>query len=368
MNSIEKYEAMYTLAKPKDRRDIPIYPMILTWCGTASGISQAEIVNQPQKWMEAMHKTFEIIGKPDVSISTPAGDVIFVMGIVSRIPGRELGDNELYQFVETPHMEPEDYPRIVKMGWTKWYNSYLMSIQKPPMKSNFQLILRYIKMGSNMGKYGKYLAKEGIAPIYHTACAPAFDNLSLVRSMAEFSCDLMDDPGPIMDACKCGTPEIIATTIQNVKRAKGDKAGIFPMRSCRPFISPDMFKEYSWPGLKQIIEALHKAGIKSVVHCDANWDSIMHHFTELPKGSVHLELDGVTDIFKAHAAVEGWQSVRGDVPASMLAFGTPDDVSAYCDKLVTELGMRGGFMLGSGCEVPLNAKVENVKAMMAAVR
>jgi uroporphyrinogen-III decarboxylase len=32
------------------------------------------------------------------------------------------------------------------------------------------------------------------------------------------------------------------------------------------------------------------------------------------------------------------------------------------------MGMQGGFMLGSGCEVPLNARPENVKAMIDSLR
>ena len=51
----------------------------------------------------------------------------------------------------------------------------------------------------------------------------------------------------------------------------------------------------------------------------------------------------------------------------MLAYGTPDEVAAYSEKLV-QMGMKGGFMLSSGCEVPLNAKPENVKAMMDVLR
>lgn len=44
---------------------------------------------------------------------------------------------------------------------------------------------------------------------------------------------------------------------------------------------------------------------------------------------------------------------------------TPDTVYDYCTRLIRELG-PGGFMLQSGCDIPTNAKLENVKAMVAA--
>lgn len=56
----------------------------------------------------------------------------------------------------------------------------------------------------------------------------------------------------------------------------------------------------------------------------------------------------------------------GDVPASMLYMKTPDNVYEYSRKLVRELGPEG-FILQSGCDIPTNAKLENVKAMVAAV-
>ena len=50
----------------------------------------------------------------------------------------------------------------------------------------------------------------------------------------------------------------------------------------------------------------------------------------------------------------------------MLAFCGAEEVSDYCEKLISEVGKEGGFILSSGCEVPLNAKLENVRAMMEA--
>ena len=369
MNSAQKFDNMLRCIKPKDRSEIPIYPMMLTWNGAAAGYTQAEIVADPKKWLDSQEKTFDIIGNPDVFIPNNAKDTIFVMGLPSRVPGVELADNELYQFVEANAFKSdEEYDNIEKMGFNAWYNNYLMGIQKPPIKSNFGLTFRFIKMGMQMGKNIKQLSKRGMVPIFHTAMGPVYDTLSMVRSMEEFCYDVVDQPGRIIDIINEATPGQIKLTIANVKRAKGNRVGIFAMRSSASFISPEMFGEIAWPALKLTIEELWKEGITSVLHADGNWLPMLKFFKEVPRYSVHFELDGVTDIFKAHAQLDGWHSIRGDVPATMLAMGTPDQVSNYCEKLITDLGMKGGFMLGSGCEVPLNAKLENVKAMMNSLK
>ena len=69
----------------------------------------------------------------------------------------------------------------------------------------------------------------------------------------------------------------------------------------------------------------------------------------------------------AYEILKGYQVIRGDVPPTLMAFGTPEEVTAYCNKLI-DMGMEGGFILGTGCEVPLNCKVENLKAMIDSVR
>ena len=57
----------------------------------------------------------------------------------------------------------------------------------------------------------------------------------------------------------------------------------------------------------------------------------------------------------------------GDVPATMLSFSEPDEVSEYCESLITDIGLKGGFMLSSGCEVPTKAKDENVRRIIQSV-
>lgn len=57
--------------------------------------------------------------------------------------------------------------------------------------------------------------------------------------------------------------------------------------------------------------------------------------------------------------------IMGDVPAAKFVLGTPDEVYKYSTKLINEIG-PSGYILSSGCDVPFNAKPENVRAMISA--
>ena len=368
MNSFEKVQNMFNLVPPKDRREIPVYPMILTFAATAAGMTQKDIIDSPKNWMKALDKTFELVGTPDVCQGNYPGDVIFLMGLEFRRPGYELGDNECYQFIEKPQFEQSDYKKMLEIGWLNWYNQYLSRIQIPQIKSIFGIIYRWIKVGMNGGKVAKYLGQKGLVPIHGTGMGPIFDTLSMVRSFEEFIYDMYEMPDIIKEVIMSGTRASTDLAMTNAKRSKLPRISLYAMRSAASVISPDMFKEFSFPALKYMIETFHKNGIQTVLHADSDWLPMLPSFLELPKGSVHFELDGETDIFKAYEILGGWHSLRGDVGANMLVFGTPDDVSQYCEKLITTIGMKGGFMLGSGCEVPLNAKPENVRALIQAVR
>lgn len=368
MDSFTKFDNMFDVKKPADRTEIPVFPQIITWCGTATGVKQSEICASPKLWRKKMTELFEITGTPDVVWPTAPGQAAFLMSLPVRLPGKQLDDNALYQFIETENMTQADYELIKEKGWNEFFYKYIARIQNPPLRSSTQALFGFIKNGMGMQKNIKYFRKLGIANIYDYGQYTAFDILSLIRSMGPFFSDILEDEYPIHDVLQRMTDDLIKDCIDNTSRFKGKRICLFPMRSSCSFISPSMFEEYSWPYLKQMIEALYAAGFRCVIHADGNWTPLMHYFTEVPKGSCHIELDGSGDIIQSYEALDGMQSIRGDVPASMLAFGTPDDVSEYCEKLISSIGMKGGFMLGSACEVPMNAKPENVRAMIQSVR
>ena len=367
MTSMEKYQKMLSLTPYEDRTQIPIFPMYLASFGSLGGVLQKDIVASCDKWLEAIDKTIERFGKPDVCMPLYPGDTIFTMGLPSRIPGRELPDDELYQFVEKPQFEDDEYAKIMEMGYTPWRMQYLCRIQNPPLESMDQLFARFGELGANTAKSMQFIYSRGMVPAFDLGTAPIFDDLSMIRSMQEFTFDFNDDPDMIMDVIRKYQPLRDEEEIKQVKQNGGWRINMFAMRSSSTFISPRIFEEYVWPVMKGMVERYHEAGVLAILHADGNWLPMMEYFKEAPKGSMHIELDGSTDIFKSYEILDGWQSIRGDIPATMMAYGTPDEVSEYCEKLI-QMGMKGGYMLSSGCEIPLNAKPENIIAMMNSVK
>lgn len=70
---------------------------------------------------------------PDIVFPMGPADVAFIEQLPVRIPGRELGENELFQFVESENMSMDDYNTIIEKGLAAWQFPYLARIQNPPV-------------------------------------------------------------------------------------------------------------------------------------------------------------------------------------------------------------------------------------------
>ncbi len=152
----------------------------------------------------------------------------------------------------------------------------------------------------------------------------------------------------------------------------------WPYNLCYSFMSkvrvpgvdlPDneMWQRFVWPYFKRIVHEVVDAGLIALLHLDSDWTRELDRFLDLPKGKCIMALDGKTDIFKARSVLAGHMCIMGDVPAAMLFMDDPDTVFDYCARLIKELGPKG-FILQSGCDIPTNATLRNVQAMVAAAK
>jgi uroporphyrinogen-III decarboxylase len=136
-------------------------------------------------------------------------------------------------------------------------------------------------------------------------------------------------------------------------------------KGARRMYSPRIFETLYFPYLKKMVHELHKIGYRMILHLDASWTEVLPYFKEIPKGQLAwLETDGSTDLVKAKEILGGHHCVGGDVPATLLTSGSVKNVEDYVQHLIDDVASDGGFILTTGCEIPPDAKFENVRAMI----
>jgi uroporphyrinogen decarboxylase len=82
-----------------------------------------------------------------------------------------------------------------------------------------------------------------------------------------------------------------------------------------------------------------------------------------------LELDHKVSLKAASERVGSRVCLMGNLdPVELLWRGTPVAVAHAARQAIADAGQPGGFILGSGCEVPVAAPRENLNAMIETVR
>jgi uroporphyrinogen decarboxylase len=131
-------------------------------------------------------------------------------------------------------------------------------------------------------------------------------------------------------------------------------------------IPAQFFREFLLPRLRQVFTAFTEAGAA------ANWLHIAGPAAPIlpfyPQAGVNLaNFDYCVDPLEARQALPG-TCLDGNIKPLDFVDSTPEAIAAESSQLLERFGDCGGFILSSGCEIPPEAKPENVAAMVRAAR
>lgn len=384
--------AAATLQAP-DR--VPVFGPYQKYPYSFAGVTLKDAMNDYALARQACHKFLDYF-QPDLDFGPifayPAKPMETLGWNAFKWPGHGLDDDTMYQYVEGEYMTDDEYDEFIfdpsdfmlrkwaprqfkalegfsqfvpwrRFMWSGWMNFGFFA--SPEMKETLRLA---IKAGEEMNEWWASQAQywgEISAKGYPLAFAgwdwPPFDILGdTVRGTHQILPDMRRRPEKLHDALEIAT-QIFIEYGSGAAGAPLPFCWVWVHKSTRNFMSDAQFKEFYWPYLRKGLLALVEKGVIPVIYWEADFESRLEHIVDVPPGKIVYHLSN-TNYEKAKAVLGGVTCLMGNVPNIMLLSGTPDDVRAYCKKLIDTF-KDGGLIMDAAVMLD-EAKPENLKAMI----
>ena len=128
-------------------------------------------------------------------------------------------------------------------------------------------------------------------------------------------------------------------------------------------ISPQYYRKYAYPYVKQLVADLKAKGIRLSYHICGNATPIIKDMVST--GATIIEIDQKADMRACKDAARGRAALLGPIdPSAVIANGTPKLVTEKCLEALEVLAPGSGFILGPGCALPATTPDENIDALI----
>ncbi len=346
--------------------EIPVVYNASSFSPRYMGMTIAEFCDNPEAAVDVTIAAMDRLGGLD-AINLPLigkTTVLLSSAWLSRVarPGRELPPDVVWQVRETEVMTRADYDTIIEKGWNAFLAEYLPRVVD---MVEYREAAAWVR--ANMVPQMNKFIDRGYVVMAVPGSAIPFESFCGGRSMEKFYLDLYQIPDKVEAAMKAVFPEVVGACV-----GLGKGVGAFGMwlggwRSASALLNPKLWNRFVWPYFVELTYALIDAGVVPILHFDQNWTRDLGRLAELPAKKVIFNPDGMTDVRKFKELVGDRMCMMGDVPATLFAAGTPDDMYGYVRELVRDVGPTG-LILAPGCDAPFNTKPENMEAFVAASR
>jgi len=364
------------------------------------GLTIQELMYDPEKLFAAQWKTM-IDFAPDMD-NNPFG--LRLLGPILETldfkplkwPGHGVTANRTYQYIEGEYMKAEEYdhflldptdfmirrfwPRI--MGGLSGFQqlpplhniiSYYLGISmgfrgfaQPEVKAALETLVKAGEKSQEIADYAMRFGKEareaGFPMQFGAVSQAPFDTLSdFFRGMKGTMLDLYRRPEKVVQACEKLLPFMIEMAV-NGTRATGNPRVFIPIHwGLDNFMSKEQFDRFFWPTLRGLMHTLIKEGLNPCPLWEGNCTTRLETIKDIPAGKACYAFEA-TDMVKAKEILGETVCIRGNVPLSIMATGTPDQVRAYCKKLIDSVAKGGGYIMDTSTGLD-DAKIENVRAL-----
>lgn len=254
----------------------------------------------------------------------------------------------------------------------KFFDEDAPQIDVPPLEDGYDFSKVHMPDPETDGRLPVYLQaaehciKEvGGEVVVSVVLGGPFTTAAALRPLDLMSRDLYNDKAKVHELLELTTEANIRFIDAILKR--GALPFVVEPIGSGSLVSPKHFTEFVAPYLKRIADHLHKAGapLAGLHICGKtkpNWNVMLDADFDL------WSLDAVNLAEAKEVAGHRVVLVGNVVPANLLK-NTPEQIDEEAKGICQSmLDSPAGFILGSGCEVPINTPPENIDALIMAAR
>ena len=410
----ERFQRVLTTISLKEPDRVPIAPLTTFYATNQQGLSKKDAMYEPEKFAKATIDTcipynWDMVPPLAVVFSGVMFDILGLRFFKWPGAGQEeqrLKDNAPFQYVEGEYMKAEEYkaffadptgfllrkviPRHYSNlnGFSEFpnfmslANGFISWMQLPfffGLPSSKKL-LETIQEATNaffnwvqvLIKYSKDTKKLGFPVQFMNVTQAPYDVISeFLRGMRGIMLDMYRQPEELRVLLEMMVKPSITITADLSRIFKENNIVFIPLhRGAEGFMSFEQFETFYWPTLTKIMEGLIKNDLIPMPFFEGKYTDRFPYLAEFAKkhrGKLIYWFDQ-SDLAKGKEEFGDYACIKGNVPASLLITGTPQQVKEYVKRSIEDCMEGGGYIVDGGVAgIPDEAKAENVKAMTEAV-
>ncbi len=366
------------------------------------GVIGKDIVYNHEKLREpllAFHRDFQ----PDVAVGVlpypgKSWDLLdfklYVWG------GQDLPDNLVIQAVEGEYMTGDEYQDFITDPTDFWMKKYLpraygalaplamlpdfprisesvdtidllLPFGMPPFQEMLHKMMEagneLMKTLASVGETAGMIAAEGFPGMGLNIVKTPFDYLGdTLRGTKGILTDMYRRPKDLLAACEAYVPVLVKAIVGASDRS-GAPAVLYVLhKGADTFMSKAQFEKFYWPTWKQVMMALYEEGITSYLFIEGSYNNRLENLAEMPEKSLVCHFDK-SDMARVKEVLSDKFIIAGNVPASLMATGTLDELKAYCDNLVMLFEDAPAYIMAHGCYFE-NTTDEKLRAFLDSVK